>query len=94
MIPKVIIVIITGPSLLFYKQPYFFEERGSTSSGKGNNIVEFFSEAMFDKVWYNLNLIAEGDLSIFNPASKSFAAACSSASAKMILALLERSASA
>ena len=33
----------------------------SISSGKGNNIVEFFSAATSDKVWYNRNFNAEGE---------------------------------
>ena len=62
---------------------------GKTSSGNGKSMVEFFSAAILDNVWYNLSFIAEGDLSICNPASSNLPAACSSASARIILDLLD-----
>ena len=34
---------------------------GKASSGNGKIIVEFFSAAILDNVWYNLNLMADGD---------------------------------
>lgn len=71
--------------LSFY---FFFLKRSIISSGKGSIMVEFFSVAISERVWYNLNFNAEGDLSIIFLASDNFCDACISASAMIIRAFL------